>query len=139
MAGEKGVDLVVAAAGRGQAWLGWAIYGVSYALLTRALSARRAGALDYLLLVLLTGSAIGISYYSGSGLGSILLMVVACVLPWLLPLSVGIAVLTLSELVVVPVYMRALGFSWRSEEHTSELQSLMRNSYAVFCLKKKKK
>src|SRR3546814_1987296 len=27
----------------------------------------------------------------------------------------------------------------RSEEHTSELQSLMRNSYAVFCLKKKKK
>src|SRR3546814_8159964 len=27
----------------------------------------------------------------------------------------------------------------RSEEHTSELQSLMRNSYDVFCLKKKKK
>src|SRR3546814_15098468 len=31
------------------------------------------------------------------------------------------------------------GGSWgRSEEHTSELQSLMRISYAVFCLKKKK-
>src|SRR3546814_10209681 len=29
--------------------------------------------------------------------------------------------------------------SGRSEEHTSELQSLMRTSYAVFCLKKKKK
>src|SRR3546814_8168275 len=28
---------------------------------------------------------------------------------------------------------------FRSEEHTSELQSLMRNSYAVFCLKKKTK
>src|SRR3546814_6510094 len=28
---------------------------------------------------------------------------------------------------------------YRSEEHTSELQSLMRTSYAVFCLKKKKK
>src|SRR3546814_9835413 len=28
--------------------------------------------------------------------------------------------------------------SYRSEEHTSELQSLMRISYAVFCLKKKK-
>src|SRR3546814_8993457 len=27
----------------------------------------------------------------------------------------------------------------RSEEHTSELQSLMRNSYAVFCMKKKNK
>src|SRR3546814_3998502 len=29
--------------------------------------------------------------------------------------------------------------SWRSEEHTSELQSLMRISYAVFCLNKKTK
>src|SRR3546814_3791056 len=29
------------------------------------------------------------------------------------------------------------GVAPRSEEHTSELQSLMRNSYAVFCLKKK--
>src|SRR3546814_6821464 len=28
--------------------------------------------------------------------------------------------------------------AWRSEEHTSEIQSLMRISYAVFCLKKKK-
>src|SRR3546814_7790511 len=27
--------------------------------------------------------------------------------------------------------------AWRSEEHTSELQSLMRISYAVFCLKQK--
>src|SRR3546814_5532712 len=32
----------------------------------------------------------------------------------------------------------ALGRTARSEEHTSELQSLMRISYAVFCLKKKK-
>src|SRR3546814_3742371 len=32
-----------------------------------------------------------------------------------------------------------LGESVRSEEHTSELQSLMRISYAVFCLKKKRK
>src|SRR3546814_8441250 len=31
------------------------------------------------------------------------------------------------------------GEPYRSEEHTSELQSLMRISYAVFCLKKKKK
>src|SRR3546814_1852197 len=31
----------------------------------------------------------------------------------------------------------AAGITYRSEEHTSELQSLMRISYAVFCLKKK--
>src|SRR3546814_9256817 len=34
---------------------------------------------------------------------------------------------------------RQLHLDERSEEHTSELQSLMRISYAVFCLKKKKK
>src|SRR3546814_10762753 len=34
-------------------------------------------------------------------------------------------------------YMK-LGYVARSEEHTSELRSLMRISYAVFCLKKKK-
>src|SRR3546814_5122132 len=32
---------------------------------------------------------------------------------------------------------RSFNAAWRSEEHTSELQSLMRISYAVFCLKKK--
>src|SRR3546814_4677274 len=33
---------------------------------------------------------------------------------------------------------KRIKYSKRSEEHTSELQSLMRISYAVFCLKKKK-
>src|SRR3546814_8660365 len=36
-------------------------------------------------------------------------------------------------------HAEATGLAERSEEHTSELQSLMRISYAVFCLKKKKK
>src|SRR3546814_2053161 len=34
-------------------------------------------------------------------------------------------------------FLRDFSSCDRSEEHTSELQSLMRNSYAVFCLKKK--
>src|SRR3546814_9414298 len=37
------------------------------------------------------------------------------------------------------ISQRLVEFAKRSEEHTSELQSLMRISYAVFCLKKKKK
>src|SRR3546814_7096754 len=37
------------------------------------------------------------------------------------------------------LFDRARTAHGRSEEHTSELQSLMRISYAVFCLKKKKK
>src|SRR3546814_5637629 len=43
---------------------------------------------------------------------------------------------------VAPQYASSLGKtsnSQRSEEHTSELQSLMRISYAVFCLKKNKR
>src|SRR3546814_1337092 len=43
----------------------------------------------------------------------------------------------LSQIDRLPDQARSEG-STRSEEHTSELQSLMRISYAVFCLKKKK-
>src|SRR3546814_4565527 len=47
--------------------------------------------------------------------------------------------LTESAIVVIPAdRTEVLLATLRSEEHTSELQSLMRISYAVFCLKKKK-
>src|SRR3546814_5597561 len=39
------------------------------------------------------------------------------------------------QLVTVPKLTLMLRKNYRSEEHTSELQSLMRKSYAVFCLK----
>src|SRR3546814_4470760 len=38
-----------------------------------------------------------------------------------------------------PIGAQGFNLGLRSEEHTSELQSLMRISYAVFCLKKKNK
>src|SRR3546814_4506580 len=43
-----------------------------------------------------------------------------------------------SAVIVIGGVFAFLRFTTRSEEHTSELQSLMRISYAVFCLKKKK-
>src|SRR3546814_5187550 len=43
----------------------------------------------------------------------------------------------ISEFVGNPARSAIHSFRLRSEEHTSELQSLMRISYAVFCLKKK--
>ena len=95
-----------------QAWAAYAAFGLCYGWVTRALGSRRVGAFDYLLLVVLTASAVAISYYSASGLGSILLMVAACVLPWLLPLPLGVAWLVLSEFLVVPVYVRWLDMSW---------------------------
>src|SRR3546814_15153391 len=39
--------------------------------------------------------------------------------------------------IIVPRHLKDVHGMGRSEEHTSELQSLMRISYAVFCLKKK--
>src|SRR3546814_7573188 len=65
---------------------------------------------------------------------------------WRAPMGIvvigGLILSTMLTLVIVPAGFtladdleRWLG---RSEEHTSELQSLMRISYAVFCLKKKK-
>src|SRR3546814_7873302 len=48
------------------------------------------------------------------------------------------------SLLILPLYLAlprgryAAGAEQRSEEHTSELQSLMRLSYAVFCLNKKR-
>src|SRR3546814_1866950 len=45
--------------------------------------------------------------------------------------------LGLTQLLVEIVTLVLLLLCLRSEEHTSELQSLMRSSYAVFCLKKK--
>src|SRR3546814_6347723 len=45
---------------------------------------------------------------------------------------------TLSEMVGAEVWLKFENLQFRSEEHTSELQSLMRISYAVFGLKKNK-
>src|SRR3546814_3683918 len=53
--------------------------------------------------------------------------------------AMGVAVTQLPGGEIVPALERGVIEAFeRSEEHTSELQSLMRISYAVFCLKKKK-
>src|SRR5690606_17604227 len=93
------------------AWFAWGLFGFSFAWLTRALDERRVTLADHVLLVAMIGSAVALSYYSNSGLGVLLLMVAACVLPWLLPLPMSIAALVISALLVVPVYVRAIGFS----------------------------
>src|SRR3546814_8486641 len=59
----------------------------------------------------------------------------------------GVRMMAMGSTLVIPAHrvasrsasaIRHSGATSRSEEHTSELQSLMRISYAVFCLKKKK-
>src|SRR3546814_2029141 len=54
--------------------------------------------------------------------------------------EVDLALSTFVDAVNGPgTWKQMVGWFKRSEEHTSELQSLMRISYAVFCLKKKRK
>jgi signal transduction histidine kinase len=89
-----------------QGWVAYGVFGAAYAWLARGLGLRRPGPLDYLLLLILTPAAISLGYYSQSGLGSMLLMVAASALPWLLSLRLGVAWLILSQLAVVPVFMR---------------------------------
>src|SRR3546814_6982651 len=65
--------------------------------------------------------------------------------PWLQSVHVEVAGAAIGDLVTVDIVSAGPNSlagtlpAKRSEEHTSELQSLMRISYAVFCLKKKKK
>src|SRR3546814_2777278 len=67
---------------------------------------------------------------------------------WLVPLMIGAPDMAFPRLNNISLWLLVvafvlflsspfLGAGARSEEHTSELQSLMRISYAVFCLKKK--
>src|SRR3546814_6088799 len=49
-----------------------------------------------------------------------------------------VVLISVDSEIATPVSSAGLTLDFRSEEHTSELQSLMRISYAVFCLKKKK-
>src|SRR3546814_7424110 len=70
-------------------------------------------------------------------LGDVLTTLTPCLL--MSPLSVAQFLAAGSKHFDLVVFDEASQITVRSEEHTSELQSLMRISYAVFCLKKKKK
>lgn len=116
------------------AWALWLFaaylaFGAGYFWLTRGL--RNGGHsrwYDRVMLVLLTASALGVSYLSGSGLGSILMMVAAGVIPWMLPVRGGVIWLLLSQLAVLPVYYLILNFSL----FEAVMQSLLYGGFSMF-------
>ncbi|MGH8040768.1 MAG: sensor histidine kinase [Rudaea sp.] len=94
-------------------WLSYLAFGLSYWLVTRDLGKRNHWLLQLPMLAVLNASAIGIGYFSHSGLSGILLLVIAGVLPWLLPLWAGVAWLVLQNFSLVPVFIyRVEGFDW---------------------------
>lgn len=82
----------------------YVVFGVVYWLLTRNLGSRRHWVMKLLGLLVLTGAAIAIGWFSQSGLCALLLMVVCVVLPWLLPLPLGVAWLLVQNLALIPVF-----------------------------------
>ena len=92
-------------------WLSvYLTFGAVYWWITRQLGQRRPGVVDHGLLLVLTACAIGVGYFSGTGLGSILLMVVAGLLPWLMPVRFGLVWLICGNVAIIPVFVGALDF-----------------------------
>jgi signal transduction histidine kinase len=86
-------------------------FGLAYWLVTRGLGARHPRWYDLILLGVLTMAAIAVSQLTGTGLGGILLMIVAGVIPWLMPLGAGIVWLVLQHVALVPVFIEGQGFT----------------------------
>ncbi|MBX3699396.1 MAG: sensor histidine kinase [Dokdonella sp.] len=90
-------------------WLGcYVVFGIVYWYLTRDLGTLgrtplRRG-VQIALLVVLNLMAVAIGWFSQSGISALLLAVVAVVLPWLVPLRVGIAWMVLQNFSLVPVF-----------------------------------
>ena len=97
--------------------VGWVVsyigFGLSYWILTSGLGRRRAGPARWILLLLMSASAVAISYFSHTGLAGILLLVIAGVLPWIMPVAYGIAWLLGEALAMVPVFVAHVeGYGW---------------------------
>lgn len=105
----------------------YVLFGVVYWLLTRRLGSRRHPVLKIFGLGILTATAIGVGWFSHSGLSALLLVVVAVALPWTLPLPIGIAWLVLQNLALVPVFAGFTGFGWG----TATLQAVLYLGFAA--------
>ncbi len=131
-----GLPLVLLAVGEPAAmrwgllsFVSYLLFGGAYFWLTRDLrSGGHASLFDRGMLVLLTVCALGVSFFSGSGLGSILMMVAAGVIPWMLPARFGVIWLMVSQLAVAPVYYIFLPFPL----FEAVMQSLLYGGFSMF-------
>lgn len=105
----------------------YVVFGIVYWLLTRRLGSRRHPVLKIFGLGILTIAAIGVGWFSHSGLSALLLVVVAVALPWTLPLPIGIAWLVLQNLALVPAFAGLPGLGWG----TATLQAVLYLGFAA--------
>ncbi len=105
-------------------------FGIIYWQITRALGMRKPRALDILLLAALTVSAIAVCFQTGTGVGAVLMMIIAGVIPWLVPLPVGVLWLVLQHVALVPVFSRMEGFT----PGFAVLQAMLYVGYSSFAM-----
>lgn len=86
-------------------WVAYCVFGFCYWFATADLGRPKAAWKRIPLLVLMSSAAVAISWFSQSGLSGILLMVIAGVLPWLLPIGVAVIWLIGQNFSLLPIFL----------------------------------
>ncbi|MFC3650008.1 sensor histidine kinase [Dyella humi] len=109
--------------------LSYLLFGVLYLLITNNLGARTHIWARLIGLLLLTATAVMVGWYSHSGLSATLLVVVAVVLPWLVPFWAGVAWIVLQAL-----SMAVLFSTFAELKHSILLGTLQAFIYTAFAM-----
>jgi signal transduction histidine kinase len=88
------------------------LFGLVFWPLLLKLSSRRFMPLKLLLLAVLVMLAMAIGWFSRSGLSAYLFVVLAMLLPWLMPLRVALIAMVAQNYFLVPVFVSLPGFTW---------------------------
>ncbi|MBO9717309.1 MAG: sensor histidine kinase [Pseudoxanthomonas sp.] len=106
-------------------------FGICYWLATSSLAGRRRQAAWHMVLLLaMNAAAIGVGFYTQTGLGAVLLMIMAGVLPWLAGIRGAVFWLVAAHVALVPSFMARDDFNfWESL-----LQSLFYVGFSAFVL-----
>ena len=110
--------------------LAYLAFGVIYWQVTRSLGMRKPKPVDTMWLAALTLAAIAVSYQTGTGMGAVLMMIIAGVILWLVPLGVGVAWLVLQHAALVPVFSQMEGFT----PGFAVLQAMLYAGYSSFAM-----
>lgn len=87
------------------------LFGASYWLLTREMDGSNRRPVYLVCQITMTASALAVGHLTAGGIGAILLMVSASLLPWVLPLGQGVGWLVLQNVGMFPVFHSRPGFS----------------------------
>jgi signal transduction histidine kinase len=87
------------------------VFGVVYWLLTHRLGSARVSPLKIALLAVVVAAAVAVGWFSQSGLSALLLVVVAGLLPWILPLRVAMIWAILQNYLLVPGFASIPGWT----------------------------